>query len=180
MARARNGVSRRRLLTGTAATAALFALPSSVRGQVPASARKIPMRSARDRLEEALARIADTKGEGARACLTVYSQTARGAADAAVLVVVVQRGGVPAPQPQRGLAFPGGGEPDRLGQLQMRNLDILDSRQKLAIYARAGVLPAGAGAAAGALAWALLHAEIATAIGRHADNRATRWWEKRM
>jgi len=41
------------------------------------------MRSARDRLEEALARIADTKGEGARACLTVYSKTARGAADAA-------------------------------------------------------------------------------------------------
>ena len=41
------------------------------------------MRSARDRLEEALVRIADTKGEGARACLTVYSQTARGAADAA-------------------------------------------------------------------------------------------------
>jgi len=36
---------------------------------------------------------------------------------------------------------------DRVGQLQMRNLDILDSRQKLAIYARAGVLPAGAGAA---------------------------------
>jgi len=71
------------LLTGAAATAALFALPPSVRGQVPASARKIPMRSARDRLEEALARIADTKGEGARACLTVYSQTARAAADAA-------------------------------------------------------------------------------------------------
>jgi argininosuccinate synthase len=36
---------------------------------------------------------------------------------------------------------------DRVGQLQMRNLDILDSREKLAIYARTGVLPAGAGAA---------------------------------
>jgi len=36
---------------------------------------------------------------------------------------------------------------DRVGQLQMRNLDILDSREKLAVYARAGVLPAGAGAA---------------------------------
>ena len=35
---------------------------------------------------------------------------------------------------------------DRVGQLQMRNLDILDSREKLAIYARSGVLPAGAGA----------------------------------
>ncbi len=41
------------------------------------------MRSVRDRLEEALARIADPKGEGARACLTVYSQAARSAADAA-------------------------------------------------------------------------------------------------
>jgi aspartyl-tRNA(Asn)/glutamyl-tRNA(Gln) amidotransferase subunit A len=34
-------------------------------------------------LEEALTRIADPKGEGARACLTVYSDAARGAADAA-------------------------------------------------------------------------------------------------
>jgi aspartyl-tRNA(Asn)/glutamyl-tRNA(Gln) amidotransferase subunit A len=39
--------------------------------------------SARDRLELALARIADPKGEGARACLTVYADTARIAADAA-------------------------------------------------------------------------------------------------
>ncbi|HEX8807985.1 MAG TPA: amidase [Xanthobacteraceae bacterium] len=36
----------------------------------------------RDRLEQALARIADPKGEGVRACLTVYGDTARGAADA--------------------------------------------------------------------------------------------------
>ncbi|HMI97582.1 MAG TPA: amidase [Micropepsaceae bacterium] len=41
------------------------------------------MRSSRDRLEEALARIADPKGEGARACLTLYAQAARSAADAA-------------------------------------------------------------------------------------------------
>jgi aspartyl-tRNA(Asn)/glutamyl-tRNA(Gln) amidotransferase subunit A len=41
------------------------------------------MTSARDRLEAALARIADPKGEGARACLTVYADTARAAADAA-------------------------------------------------------------------------------------------------
>ena len=41
------------------------------------------MGSARDRLEEALVRIADPKGEGARACLTVYAQAARSAADAA-------------------------------------------------------------------------------------------------
>ena len=39
-------------------------------------------RSARDRLEAALARIADASGEGARACLTVYAATARAAADA--------------------------------------------------------------------------------------------------
>ena len=39
--------------------------------------------SARDRLEQALARIADPSGEGARACLTVYADAARAAADAA-------------------------------------------------------------------------------------------------
>jgi aspartyl-tRNA(Asn)/glutamyl-tRNA(Gln) amidotransferase subunit A len=37
----------------------------------------------RDRLESVLARIADPKGEGARACLTVYADAARAAADAA-------------------------------------------------------------------------------------------------
>jgi aspartyl-tRNA(Asn)/glutamyl-tRNA(Gln) amidotransferase subunit A len=39
--------------------------------------------SARDRLEAALARIADPAGEGARTCLTVYPNIARAAADAA-------------------------------------------------------------------------------------------------
>lgn len=39
--------------------------------------------SARDRLEQALAKIADPKSEGARACLTVYADAARAAADAA-------------------------------------------------------------------------------------------------
>jgi aspartyl-tRNA(Asn)/glutamyl-tRNA(Gln) amidotransferase subunit A len=39
--------------------------------------------SCRDRLEQALSRIADPKGEGARACLTVYADVARAAADAA-------------------------------------------------------------------------------------------------
>jgi aspartyl-tRNA(Asn)/glutamyl-tRNA(Gln) amidotransferase subunit A len=39
--------------------------------------------SARDRLEAALGRIDDPKGEGARACLTVYRDQARAAADAA-------------------------------------------------------------------------------------------------
>jgi aspartyl-tRNA(Asn)/glutamyl-tRNA(Gln) amidotransferase subunit A len=39
--------------------------------------------SCSDRLELALERIADPKGEGARACLTVYAEAARAAADAA-------------------------------------------------------------------------------------------------
>jgi aspartyl-tRNA(Asn)/glutamyl-tRNA(Gln) amidotransferase subunit A len=39
--------------------------------------------SSRERLEQALARIADPKGEGARACLTVYADEARAAAAAA-------------------------------------------------------------------------------------------------
>jgi len=39
--------------------------------------------SVRDRLEQALARIADPQGEGARACLTVYQDRARTEADAA-------------------------------------------------------------------------------------------------
>jgi aspartyl-tRNA(Asn)/glutamyl-tRNA(Gln) amidotransferase subunit A len=37
----------------------------------------------RDRLERALDRIADPNGEGAKACLTVYAEAARAAADAA-------------------------------------------------------------------------------------------------
>jgi aspartyl-tRNA(Asn)/glutamyl-tRNA(Gln) amidotransferase subunit A len=41
------------------------------------------LHSCRDRLEQALARIADPNGEGARACLSVYAETARAAADAA-------------------------------------------------------------------------------------------------
>jgi aspartyl-tRNA(Asn)/glutamyl-tRNA(Gln) amidotransferase subunit A len=40
-------------------------------------------RSCRDRLEQALARIADPNGEGARTCLTVYAHDARAAAAAA-------------------------------------------------------------------------------------------------
>ena len=32
---------------------------------------------------------------------------------------------------------------DRIGQLAMRNLDILDSREKLGVYAQTGVLPGG-------------------------------------
>jgi len=40
-------------------------------------------KTAHDRLEAALARIDDPKGEGARACLTVYREAARAAATAA-------------------------------------------------------------------------------------------------
>ena len=36
---------------------------------------------------------------------------------------------------------------DRIGQLTMRNLDIIDTRDKLAIYAKAGLLSMGSGAA---------------------------------
>jgi argininosuccinate synthase len=36
---------------------------------------------------------------------------------------------------------------DRIGQLQMRNLDILDSRAKLDVYAKSGLLAPGSGAA---------------------------------
>lgn len=43
----------------------------------------MPSASSRDRLEQALSRIADPKGEGARCCLTLYEAVARQAADAA-------------------------------------------------------------------------------------------------
>jgi aspartyl-tRNA(Asn)/glutamyl-tRNA(Gln) amidotransferase subunit A len=43
----------------------------------------MPIHSARDRLDQALERIRDPKGEGARACLTVYAEAARAAAEAA-------------------------------------------------------------------------------------------------
>ena len=34
---------------------------------------------------------------------------------------------------------------DRIGQLTMRNLDIVDTRDKLGIYAKAGLLSVGTG-----------------------------------
>ena len=77
-------IVRRQFLHFAAASTAVFASPYVVRAQEQASKIGVaPPRSARDRLEEALARIADPKGEGARACLTVYSQAAHNAADAA-------------------------------------------------------------------------------------------------
>ena len=36
---------------------------------------------------------------------------------------------------------------DRIGQLTMRNLDIVDTREKLGIYSKAGLLSLGGGAA---------------------------------
>ncbi len=41
------------------------------------------VRTCRDRVEQVLSRIADPSGEGSRACLTVYPEQARAAADAA-------------------------------------------------------------------------------------------------
>ncbi|HET9969608.1 MAG TPA: hypothetical protein VFQ68_15345 [Streptosporangiaceae bacterium] len=49
----------------------------------------------------------------------VHGRPGRGAADPAVLVVVVQGGGVPAAEAQGGSAFPGGGEPNGLGELDV-------------------------------------------------------------
>src|SRR5262245_66600085 len=73
----------RRLACAGAATV-LLASPYVVRAQQQAPGTGAPpRRSARDRLEEALARIADPNGEGPRACLTIYAQAARAAADAA-------------------------------------------------------------------------------------------------
>jgi len=77
-------IVRRQFLRLAGAGTALFAPPYLARAIGQAAKIGVsPPRSARDRLEESLARIADPKGEGARACLTVYSQAARSAADAA-------------------------------------------------------------------------------------------------
>ena len=70
------------LTAGGAATAATLAAASSAFGAqitAPATVQRSP---SRDRLETALARISDPTGEGARACLTVYTEAARAAADA--------------------------------------------------------------------------------------------------
>jgi aspartyl-tRNA(Asn)/glutamyl-tRNA(Gln) amidotransferase subunit A len=77
-------LNRRGLLAGAAAT--LIAAPSRAQGPVQAPVTAPPVakpRPSRERLEEALTRISDPAGEGARACLTVYRDAARVAADAA-------------------------------------------------------------------------------------------------
>ena len=76
-------ILRRQFLRVASTATALFASRHLARAQMQAKAASPPRRPARDRLEEALARIADPKGEGARTCLTVYSEAARAAADAA-------------------------------------------------------------------------------------------------
>jgi aspartyl-tRNA(Asn)/glutamyl-tRNA(Gln) amidotransferase subunit A len=74
-------LTRRRVLAGVAT---LIASPSFAQTQPPTSAPSVlKPRPSRERLEEALARIADSNGEGARACLTVYREGARVSADAA-------------------------------------------------------------------------------------------------
>ena len=71
-------INRRKLLANAVVAMAGIAAPSIIRAQT----RGVPP-SSRNRLEQALARIADPNGEGKRACLTVYTETARAAADAA-------------------------------------------------------------------------------------------------
>ena len=80
----RTSFTRRRFLGGGAAITTLLASQKVARTQSEApKIAAVPPRPARERLEEALTRIADPNGEGARACLTVYLQAARAAADAA-------------------------------------------------------------------------------------------------
>jgi aspartyl-tRNA(Asn)/glutamyl-tRNA(Gln) amidotransferase subunit A len=69
-------IQRRQFLRVAASAVALPAISR-------AAAAQTATRSSRERLEDALSRIADPKGEGVRACLTVYSDASRAAADAA-------------------------------------------------------------------------------------------------
>jgi aspartyl-tRNA(Asn)/glutamyl-tRNA(Gln) amidotransferase subunit A len=76
-------VTRRQFVHVASVATALFASPFVLRARAQTSKNAMFPLPARDRLEEALAHIADPNGEGSRACLTVYSQAARVAADAA-------------------------------------------------------------------------------------------------
>jgi aspartyl-tRNA(Asn)/glutamyl-tRNA(Gln) amidotransferase subunit A len=58
-------------------------LPRIAHAQIIARGRAMPYAPARDHLETCLERIGNPRGEGARACLTVYTAEARAAADAA-------------------------------------------------------------------------------------------------
>src|SRR5436305_1296978 len=68
-------LNRRKFLAGVAVASAGV---SRIARAQPAKPR-----SSRNRLEDALMRIADPKGEGKRACLTVYTEASRAAAGAA-------------------------------------------------------------------------------------------------
>src|SRR5882672_9531077 len=72
-------MSRRKILSD----AAVVGVAAAMQPFGGAKAQTITSRPSRDRLEEAITRIADPKGEGRRACLTFYTQAARAAADAA-------------------------------------------------------------------------------------------------
>src|SRR5215475_781995 len=74
-------VNRRAVLAGVAGVCATVPWMTNASAQPSKGATRVP--SARDRLEQALSRIADPNGEGKRACLTVYTEAARAAADAA-------------------------------------------------------------------------------------------------
>src|SRR5437870_4912830 len=78
-----NAPNRRDLLAGAAATTLFLAESSVTSAQTRPPRNAIFPLPARERLEEALTRIADPKGEGARTCLTVYMEAARAAAEAA-------------------------------------------------------------------------------------------------
>ena len=103
--------------------------PSAIRMVRPASTRPRWIRSSRIRGGEfaaagpvrghqqdvAAGQVGGEVGAGG----LVHGVVGRGAADAAVLVVLVQRGGVALAEAEGGGAFPGGGEPDGFGELDV-------------------------------------------------------------
>src|SRR5436305_12804416 len=72
----------RRTLLATSAAAAAFA-PAMSRPQTMTRGTTMPQSPVRDHLESCLERIHDPRGAGLRACITVYAEKARAAADAA-------------------------------------------------------------------------------------------------
>jgi aspartyl-tRNA(Asn)/glutamyl-tRNA(Gln) amidotransferase subunit A len=72
-------------LTGFAHTVngSSLAVPTSLCAIRVSKKNLMPNPNCRERVEDALARIADPLGEGPRACLTVYAEEARASADAA-------------------------------------------------------------------------------------------------
>ena len=78
------GIVRRQFLHLEGSATALFAAPYVVRSRAQAPTISVSPHSPHViGWKKPLVRIADPKGEGARACLTVYSQVARNAAEAA-------------------------------------------------------------------------------------------------